>query len=50
MSNAYFAVAIDSQFDDLVFKARDEATLLTGQHFELWPRHVLSVRNVNNAV
>ena len=54
MSNAYFAVATDSQFNP-VFKARDEAivvyySVLTGQHFELLPRHVLSVRNVNNAV
>ena len=46
MSYAYFAVATDSQFD-LVFKACDGATVKT---VELSPRHVLSVRNVNNAV
>ena len=51
MSKAYFAVATDSQFD-LIFKARGEATVKTIDRSTFWTiaRHVLSVRNVNNAV
>ena len=35
MSNAYFAVATDSQFD-LVFKARDEVTVKTVDRSTFW--------------
>ena len=51
MSNAYFAVATDSQFDP-VFEVCDEATVKTIDRSAFWtiaPSHA-SVRNVNNAV
>ena len=50
MSNAYFAVATYSQFDLFLKHMMGlQSKLLTSQHFEL-SLHMLSVRNVNNAI